>query len=108
MVKGPRIANRILVGFLGGSGAEDCGGSAWWAVGFWRWRSVSSCGFQAIEIGAFLWVSDGGEQLVFWVSRSMCCGGGLWPDLDHLSASTTVVLLVKPFLYLFCTEVSHS
>ena len=39
MVKGLRIANRILVGLLGGSGAEDCGGLAWWAVGygFWIW-----------------------------------------------------------------------
>ena len=114
MVKGPRIANRILVGFLGGSGAEDCGGSAWWVVGFWPWRLVSSCGFQAMEIGAFLWVSEGGDQLGFWVSRSVCCGGGLWPDLNHLSASAIVVLLVKPFLispsslYLLCTEVSHS
>ena len=45
MVKGLRIANRILVGLLGGSRAEDCGGLAWWVVGFWRWRSVSSCGF---------------------------------------------------------------
>ena len=36
MVKGLRIANRILVGLLGGSGAKDCGGSVWWAVGFWR------------------------------------------------------------------------
>ena len=34
MVKGLRIANQILVGLLGGSRAEDCGGSAWWAVGF--------------------------------------------------------------------------
>ena len=45
MVKGLRIAYRILVGLLGGSEAEDCGGSAWWAVGFWWWRSVSSYGF---------------------------------------------------------------
>ena len=29
MVKGLRIANRILVGLFGGSGAEDCGGLAW-------------------------------------------------------------------------------
>ena len=45
MVKGLRIAYRILVGLLGGFGAEDCGGSKWWAVGFWQWRSASSCGF---------------------------------------------------------------
>ena len=61
MVKGLRIAYRILVGLLSGSGAEDYGGSKWWAMGFWRWRSVSSCGFQVMEIGAFLWVSDGGD-----------------------------------------------
>ena len=36
VVKRLRIANRILVGLLGGSGAKDCGGSVWWAVGFWR------------------------------------------------------------------------
>ena len=71
------VANQILVGLLGGSGAKDCGGSMWWAVGFWRWRSVSSCGFQAMEINAFLWVSDSGDQLGFWVSRLVCCGGGL-------------------------------
>ena len=71
------VANQILVGLLGGSGAKDCGGSVWWAVGFWRWRSVSSCGFQAMEINAFLWVSDSGDQLGFWVSRLVCCGGGL-------------------------------
>ena len=35
VVKGLRIANRILVGLLGGSRAKDCGGSKWWAVGFW-------------------------------------------------------------------------
>ena len=29
MVKGLRIANWISVGLFGGSGAEDCGGSAW-------------------------------------------------------------------------------
>ena len=57
MVKGLRIANWILVGLLGGSEVEDCGGSAWWALGFWWWRSVSSCEFQAMEIGVFLWVS---------------------------------------------------
>ena len=34
MVKRLRIANRILVGLLGGSGAKDCGGSVWWVVGF--------------------------------------------------------------------------
>ena len=37
MVKGLRIANRILVGLLGGSGAEDCGGLAWWVVGYGLW-----------------------------------------------------------------------
>ena len=74
MVKRLRIANRILVGLLGGFGAEDCGGSVWWALGFWQWRSVSSYGFQAMEIGAFLWVSDGGDQCGGpWVS-----GGGDW------------------------------
>ena len=35
-------------------------------------------GFLAVEIGEFLWVSDGEDQLGFWVSRSMCYGGGLW------------------------------
>ena len=35
MVKGLRIANRILVGLLGGFGVEDCGRLAWWAEGFW-------------------------------------------------------------------------
>ena len=65
MVKGLRIPNWILVGLLSGSGAKDCGGLAWWAVGFWRWRLVSSFGIQAMEIGMFLWVSDGGDQLCF-------------------------------------------
>ena len=78
VVKRLRIANWILVGLLGGSGPMDCGGSVWWAMGFWRWRSVSSCGFQAMEISAFLWVSNSGDQLGFWVSRLVCCGGGLW------------------------------
>ena len=42
MVKGLRIANQILVGLLGGSGVEDCGGLAWWAVGygFWIWADL--------------------------------------------------------------------
>ena len=39
---------------------------------------MSSCGFQAMEISAFLWVSDSGDQLGFWVSRLVCCGGGMW------------------------------
>ena len=67
MVKGLRIANRILVGLLGGFGVEDCGRLAWWVEGFWQWRLVSSCGFQAMEIGAFLWIFYGGDQLGFWV-----------------------------------------
>ena len=42
MVKGLRISNRFLVGLLGGSGAEDCGGSTWWAVG---------CGLWVLDLG---------------------------------------------------------
>ena len=74
MVKGLRIANRILVGLLDGFGAEDCGGSVWWAVGygFWIWIDLGM-------IGVGFWILDLGstEIVVVWVwigrDRRSCC-----------------------------------
>ncbi|KAF3968738.1 hypothetical protein CMV_007402 [Castanea mollissima] len=75
VVKGLRIANQILVGLLGGSEAEDHGGSVCRAMGFWRWRPVSSYGFQAMKIAWRVWVC--GDQLgegCGFVEISVCGG----------------------------------
>ena len=42
---------------------------------------MSSCGFQAMEISAFLWVSDGGDQcgfLGFYIGKLLCGFLGWW------------------------------
>ena len=79
MVKGLRISNQILVGLLGGSGAEDCGGSTWWAVGCGLW--VLDLDLGVIGFG-LIWVLDFGFG-IGRDQRSWWRGFGLAEIKDH-------------------------